>query len=475
MSYYKAPPKPLLWRLRSQERRFILLIGDFTMSTVALVTALWVWAQTDQWLSFSFQFLIERTPTWFYILPFVWIFLLSEIYDIRRASRRRDTVQGVGFAAAVSIGLYLILFFVSEPNALPRRGVAVFILVSSALTLLWRLFYIKIFTAPLFMRRVLIIGAGRAGSAFVKVIREMWPLPFFITGLIDDDPDKIGCEIFGYPVLGGSTQLLQIIQQSNISDLIFAISGEMKPEMLSVLLEATEQGIEVNTMPVVYEDLLGRVPILYLHSDWILRSFTDHAQVSGVYEFVKRLIDLLGGLIGCIFTILTFPLISLMIYFDSGGPVLYKQKRLGKNGEKHIIYKYRTMIKDAEKDGKAIPAVENDQRVTRVGRILRKSHLDEFPQFINVLRGEMSMVGPRAERLELVEELQTKVPFYRARLLVKPGMTGWAQVNFGYASTVEDTTIKLEYDLYYIKHRNILLDFSIIIRTVGAVIGFKGQ
>jgi lipopolysaccharide/colanic/teichoic acid biosynthesis glycosyltransferase len=133
------------------------------------------------------------------------------------------------------------------------------------------------------------------------------------------------------------------------------------------------------------------------------------------------------------------------------------------------------MIKDAEKDGKAIPAVENDQRVTRVGRFLRKSHLDEFPQFINVLRGEMSMVGPRAERLELVEELQTKVPFYRARLLVKPGMTGWAQVNFGYASTVEDTTIKLEYDLYYIKHRNILLDFSIIIRTVGAVIGFKGQ
>jgi len=133
------------------------------------------------------------------------------------------------------------------------------------------------------------------------------------------------------------------------------------------------------------------------------------------------------------------------------------------------------MYKDAEKDGKARVAVKNDNRITRIGRLLRKSHLDEFPQFLNILRGEMSLVGPRAERIELVNLLQNKVPFYRARLFVKPGLTGWAQVNYGYAETVEDTTIKLEYDLYYIKHRNLMLDLLTIFRTAGTVFGLRGQ
>jgi lipopolysaccharide/colanic/teichoic acid biosynthesis glycosyltransferase len=160
---------------------------------------------------------------------------------------------------------------------------------------------------------------------------------------------------------------------------------------------------------------------------------------------------------------------------DSGRPVLYHQTRLGLNGQEYEIIKYRTMDRDSEKDGKVRVTVENDLRITRIGKLLRKSHLDELPQFVNVLRGEMSLVGPRAERAILVNNLQMQVPFYRARLLVKPGITGWAQVNFGYAATVEDTIIKLEYDLYYIKHRTLLLDLIILLRTVGTVIGFKGQ
>jgi len=133
------------------------------------------------------------------------------------------------------------------------------------------------------------------------------------------------------------------------------------------------------------------------------------------------------------------------------------------------------MKQDAEKDGKPKMAIENDQRITRIGKFLRKSHLDEFPQFINVLKGEMSLVGPRAERPELVEELEKVVPFYRARLLIKPGVTGWAQINYGYASNAEETAVKLEYDLYYIQHRNLLLDFSIMLRTFSTMIGFRGQ
>jgi lipopolysaccharide/colanic/teichoic acid biosynthesis glycosyltransferase len=228
-------------------------------------------------------------------------------------------------------------------------------------------------------------------------------------------------------------------------------------------------------MPLVYEELLGRVPIFLLQSEWLLRSFVDQYRTNGFYEVTKRCIDLVGGLVGVLFFFTLFPLISISILFEGGFPILFKQKRLGKSGREYQIMKFRTMRKDAEADGQARMAVENDERVTRLGRFWRKTHLDELPQFLNVLRGEMSLVGPRAERPEFVEKLQKRIPFYRARLFVKPGLSGWAQVNQRYAATIEESGVKLEYDLYYIKKRNLILDFLILFRTLGNVIGLKGQ
>jgi lipopolysaccharide/colanic/teichoic acid biosynthesis glycosyltransferase len=228
-------------------------------------------------------------------------------------------------------------------------------------------------------------------------------------------------------------------------------------------------------MPRAYEDMLGRVPIRLLEADWILRSFVDENRVSSFYELAKRFTDIAGGLIGVVILILLLPFITLAIWLDDGLPIFYKQLRLGKGSQPYNILKLRTMRRDAELDGAPQWAREDDARATRIGRLLRKSHLDELPQFINVLRGEMSLVGPRAERPELMGHFQQSVPFYRARLLVKPGITGWAQVNFGYATTIEETTIKLEYDLYYIKHRNLLLDLIILLRTPGTVLGFRGR
>jgi exopolysaccharide biosynthesis polyprenyl glycosylphosphotransferase len=293
--------------------------------------------------------------------------------------------------------------------------------------------------------------------------------------LIDDDPLKKSQLIEGIPVLGGGSQMMEIAEREQISDMIFAISNEMNSEMFQALLNAEESGIEITTMPIVYEQLMGRVPIFLLQSEWIIRSFVDQVHANAFYEMSKRLIDIVGGLIGTILYLVLFPIIALVIILDTGKPILYNQTRLGLNGHEYKIIKFRTMRQDSEKDGKVRVTVENDERITRVGKILRKSHLDELPQFVNVLTGEMSLIGPRAERSELVNDLQSKVPFYRARLLVKPGITGWAQVNFGYAATVEDTAIKLEYDLYYIKHRDLFLDFLILVRTVGTVVGFKGQ
>jgi lipopolysaccharide/colanic/teichoic acid biosynthesis glycosyltransferase len=166
---------------------------------------------------------------------------------------------------------------------------------------------------------------------------------------------------------------------------------------------------------------------------------------------------------------------ALGTLIDSGLPILYSQDRLGKGGQPFTIYKYRTMHQDAEADGSFQPASEHDERVTRFGNLLRITHLDELPQFWNVLRGDMSLVGPRAERAQLIADYQKQIPFYRARRLVKPGLTGWAQINYGYVASVTETAVKLEYDLYYIKHRSLMLDISIVLRTIGTVLSRKGR
>lgn len=467
--------RPLFWRLRPSERRLILVVGDILANLLAMTAALYFWAMKDAWLDFSWEFLRERPDPWFYLLPIVWLLLTTELYDIRRAGRFSDTIRGIGIAIGVYLSIYLLVFFLSPPNSLPRRGFAVYILIVSILILVWRLIYIRVFTTPLFLRRAVIVGAGRAGSTLAKIIASTWPHPFFVVGFVDDDVKKIGLEIEGFKVLGGNQDLFEIIRDFQVTDIIFAISVKMSPRMSQALITAEEQGIEITTMPVVYEEVLGRVPIFLLQSDWILRSFFDQAHASSFYEMAKRFIDIAGGLIGTITLLLLFPFISLAILFDSGRPVFYSQTRLGRSGQSYKIFKFRTMCVDAEKDGIARPAQENDARITKVGKLLRKSHLDEFPQFLNVLRGEMSLVGPRAERPEIVEDLQAQVPFYRARLLVRPGITGWAQINFGYANTVAANGVKLEYDLYYIKHRNLMLDLNVIIRTIGAVFGLRGQ
>ncbi len=463
-------------RLRPGERRILLLVGDFFVSQLALLIALYFWASQDPWLSFSLEFLSERPPAWFFLLPIFWMILLIELYDEHRAGSWQETLRGVATAALIGLGLYLLLyFFVPTPKTLPRRGVASFVFAVSVLTLTWRLIYIRIFTAPQFLRRVLLVGAGETGRTILKIVKEINPLPFQWVGIIDDDPKKIGTEIEGYLTLGGSDKLLQIVHELSVSDIIVAISGEMQGQMFQALLDAQERGAMITRMPVSYEELLGRVPIRHLEAEWILRSFVDHARVSGFFELEKRLLDIFVSLIGVIILLALFPFISLAIFLDTGRPIFYSQVRSGKGDQRYWIIKFRTMRQNAEQNGQPLWAEENDKRATRVGHFLRKTHLDELPQIINVLRGEMSLVGPRAERPELVCWFQQHVPFYRARLLVKPGITGWAQINFGYASTIDETITKLEYDLYYIKHRSLLLDLVILLRTPATILGFRGR
>ncbi|KPL05932.1 hypothetical protein AMJ86_10370 [bacterium SM23_57] len=462
-------------RLSISDRRSLLILGDFIVSIAALVVALIIWATgSDEWLGFSLAFFRERVALWFYLLPIAWILLLAEVYDVNRAANMQTTIQGVASAAGMGLMLYLVIYFASS-NPLPRIGVAVFLIGSFLLTLLWRYVYIRVFTKTEFLRRVLIIGAGKAGQTILDILNEITPTPFNLIGLIDDDPEKLNMIVNGYPVIASSDQLFEILEKEQVSEIIVAISGEMKGSTFQTLLDVQESGVTITRMPVAYEQLLHRVPIKVLEADWILRSFVDQFRTDRFFAFTKRLMDIIGGLLGVLFLVVILPIVGLAIILDDGLPLFYTQTRLGRGGQPFNIIKFRTMRKDAEASGRPLLAKEDDERATRAGRILRKTHIDEIPQFINVLRGEMSVVGPRSERPSLVDHYHRRIPFYRARLLVKPGATGWAQVNFGYAGNIEDTIVKLEYDLYYIKHRSILLDILTILRTPGTMFGMRGQ
>jgi len=466
------------WQLRIGERRVMLLIGDLTMALIALGIALYYWGSSERFLGFSLEFLQKRTPVWFYLLPIIWLLLLIELYDINNAGDWGKTIRGIFVAGAVGIVLYLLLYFYyfdPPKSLLPRRGVASFLIVVALLTLLWRALYIRVFAASRFMRRVLLVGGGKSGKLILQIINELNVKPFFLVGIVDDDPQKLSQLIEGYQVMGSSDALLTLVEEQHISDIIVAITGEMHGNMFQALLDTQERGVEITRMPVAYEELLDRVPIRTLEANWILRSFVDETRVSSFYILGKRLLDILGGLLGVLGLIMVFPLVTIAILLDDGLPVIYGQVRSGRGGQLYRIIKFRTMRRDAEADGHALVAIENDERATRIGRILRKTHLDELPQFLNVLSGGMSLVGPRAERPELIQMFQERIPFYRARLLVKPGITGWAQVNQAYASTIDETIIKLEYDLYYIKHRNLIMDMIILLRTPAMVLGFRGR
>ena len=472
-------------RLRSNEQRTILVIGDLLASIGAMFGALYAWREYNAYVLFSQGFTekqIERfqlsivVPVWFYLLPLVWLLLMIELYEPHTAASWRRTLRGIAAAAFIGLLGYSLLFTIQqEANSLPRIGVGAFLVIASLLTLIWRGIYIRLYTSSGLMRRVLVVGAGKAGSTLAEVYRGLHPAPFNLVGFIDDDPGKVGRRYHGFRVLGPSRNLLKLIDDFRISDLAIAITGEIKGNTFQSILDAQERGVEVTRMPIMYEEIMGRVPVHHLESDWVIRSFVDQVRVSGVYELMKRLMDIFGALTGLVIFATIFPLAALATLVDSGLPIFYSQPRLGIGGRIFKIYKFRTMRQDAESDGEARMATKKDPRVTRVGLFLRRTRLDELPQFWNVLRGEMSLVGPRAERPELVAHFQKEIPFYRARLLVKPGLTGWAQINYGYVADVTETGVKLEYDLYYIKHRTLGLDFQIVLRTIGTVFRAAGR
>jgi len=269
--------------------------------------------------------------------------------------------------------------------------------------------------------------------------------------------------------LSSATDALQVRRRGTIVVTSEALDD---PGMADLLAGLSLSGVRVVRPHEFYERILRRASLDDVDESWFL--FHRPLRARRTYAAIKRVTDIVAGLLGSLLVCLIVPIIALLIALDDGGPVFFRQERIGRGRRPFLIWKFRTMREDAERDGPAW-AVPNDARVTRIGRLLRRTRLDELPQFFNVLKGDMALVGPRPERPQFVRVLERAVPFYQRRHLMRPGITGWATVRFGYGDTVTDKWRSHEYDLYYLKHRSPLLDLEILARTVVVMLLRKGQ
>ena len=457
--------------LRASERLLLLGLLDVVLINVALIVALTPttgFAVTQDNILANNKWFITLTITWLGCATFF------DCYSLARSASTLASIRNTILAVIATVSVYMLIPSLTPP--LTSRG-AIFYFAGLALVLVvsWRVGYARAIDQPMFQQRALIVGAGSAGIALLnamKITPKRASNPYRgtgyeIVGIIDDDMRRRGETIEGISVLGDHESMIELVRLLRINELILAITNtqSISDEMMDALLQCRELGLRVVTMATVYERLTGRVPIDYVGRDLYMVLPMNDSAIERAYKIIKRLTDFASAITGLLFMGLAIIPIALANRITSPGPIFYKQRRVGQGGRVFDVYKFRSMRPDAERGSGAVWAHKGDDRITPAGRILRKSRLDELPQFINVLKGDMSLIGPRPERPEFVNALSLMIPYYRARHAVKPGITGWAQVKFGYGSTHEDSRIKLEHDLYYVKHASPLLDIMIILQT----------
>ena len=294
---------------------------------------------------------------------------------------------------------------------------------------------------------------------------------------VDNDPEYSSTKIKNIPVIIGLNKLTALVQSLEVDEIILAkdFSQTTEASVFDELLRCRELGLRLTSMPILYERLLGRVPIDHIgQQDLYMVLPMEEVPTARIYKTIKRGLEILVACLGILVMCLFIPFIFLINAFTSPGPLFYRQLRVGLGGKTFEMLKFRSMDPKAEQLTGAVWASKSDERITPVGRFIRRTRIDEIPQFINILKGDMSLIGPRPERPEFVETLANDVPFYRARHAVLPGITGWAQLEYHYGNSFLDAKVKLEYDLYYVRHISPLLDLRIILQTIPLMIGLAG-
>jgi sugar transferase (PEP-CTERM system associated) len=337
----------------------------------------------------------------------------------------------------------------------------------------WRVLSHWVLSHPRFGERVLIVGTDTSAVELAKAIKNNRNFGYRIVGFVSEDPAQVGKSLFNPSVVGVVDELNEIVKRERVDRVVVALSDRRGHLPVDQLLKLRLQGqavIEEGTS--LYERIMGKISVEMLRPSWII--FSGGGKRSRFWSVVHRLFNFVLAVIGIFLSFPIWVLTAIAIKLESTGPVFYKQERVGKNGKLFTIIKFRSMRQDAEKNG-PVWAAKDDDRTTYVGRFIRKVRIDELPQLINVLRGEMSFVGPRPERPVFVEQLTELIPFYSQRHLVEPGLTGWAQVKYDYGASVEDALQKLQFDLYYIKNASLFFDIWIMLQTAKIVLFGRGR
>lgn len=462
-------------RLSTGERKFILSLGDFLFTSLAGIVALGLWRLTREE---PFIADLHLFGPWIPLASLLWVLLLW-VFDLYKAGMNFRTsviVERYFGVSLVSLLCYLLFFFVAPRNVLPRLPVLYLVVLATIFGVAWRLGLglVTSFAKTAFQHRLLVIGADWSGRALLEAIREVESRDYKIIGFIDDIGSQ-GGEFSGIPILGTVKDTLEVAFAHDVNVVVYSTGNPMRAELFTILLDCRTAGISVIPMATLYEELTERVPVQHIAEEWLLPTDLTGGQISLSYQVFVWFLDHVFALLGLVLLALITPIVAILIKLDSSGPVFYRQVRLGLGGKPFTMIKFRSMVRNAEEQNGPQWAEDDDARVTRVGRVLRRTRLDELPQVINILRGELHLIGPRPERPEFVAELETQIPFYRVRLALKPGLTGWAQIKFRYGGNVEETLIKLQYDLYYMKNRSPLLDLKILLHTVWKTLSFGGR
>jgi exopolysaccharide biosynthesis polyprenyl glycosylphosphotransferase len=449
------------------ERKILLRLIDVVFVLISLYTL-------GKAFSFSYFHIDFSNFYWTIVLASYIIFFgtIFELYNLQVASNQYQMVKSVILTTSSTVFFYLLTPILTPTLPENRTQIIYFYFAILVALLIWRFLYLKLFASNRFVKQVLFICDSKSLDKKVNDLIKVNPhyqVMGFVPSYEENENKSTFCKI-------SIDELEEFIYKNTLTEIVIAFKkkDEISVELYERLLNLLEEGVVIREYDMVYEDSTNRLPVTYLSKDFYKYFPFSRSNQNKFYLTATRVFDVIFSLIGISVGLSILPIILVLNLIWNRGSLFYTQKRVGKNNKPFTIYKLRTMVKDAEKNG-AVFATTNDTRITPLGKLLRKSRLDEVPQFINVLKGEMSTIGPRPERPIFVKQIAQKLPFYQTRHVIKPGLTGWAQVNHSYTDTIDDALIKLQYDLFYIKHRSIFLDINILIKTIGTVLFYKGQ
>ncbi|HOZ36860.1 MAG TPA: sugar transferase [bacterium] len=457
--------------LASKIKRLVLLVGDILILYFSLWLTLAIrfgrFVDAELWMA-------HRIPFTAVFVFWLAIFFINRLYDLETAKNGMKFYGTLGKSLVWCAIVGFIFFYVATTGISPKTILVLDIFIFGLLVSVWRRLFNAVISHRRFSERALIIGLTPESLGLAQEINSRPQMGIKVTSILKLSrqslpPNKIDPFL---EIVEENSDLSLLISKNKIRVAIIANNLNEYQGLINQLYQSLGQKITIWDLPKFAEEFTGKIPVNAIGQLWFLENIKEANKK--IYEAEKRVVDIFLSFALLAVSIPFLPLIYAIIKLDSHGSGFFMQQRTGRSGKKFMAVKFRTMVVDAEKNGPQW-AQKNDPRVTRFGHFLRKSRIDEIPQLINVFRGEMSFIGPRPERPEFIEKLKESIPFYETRLLVKPGLTGWAQINFPYGASEADALEKLQYDLYYIKNRSLALDLSIVLKTIKTVLSGGGQ